>query len=138
MTVGTQNTPEDPHGVEGENENLSQDAEPHGEEVDWKSEARKWEARAKENKAKADQSEAKFKELKAANERAALAEKISNETGVPVSLIQGSTKEEMESFAQENAHYFVKDTVPVIGSDGRTPNTPERTKDPIRELFNNK
>lgn len=147
----------EPQGTE---EPTIEPEEPQGteEKTDWKAEARKWEARAKENKAKADKldeieeanksdlekattraekAERELKEIKAAQERVKLADKISKDTGVPANLIQGTTKEEMEQFAKDNAHYFKKDTVPVVGSDGKSASKIPTTTDPIRDLFNN-
>ena len=102
--------------------------EPQGASVDWEAkarklqeESRKWEARAKANKAKADkwdeQEEAGKSELERMTERATEAERRVSElehaeqvrgwanevaaaTHVPVEILRGDTKEEMEAHAQ--------------------------------------
>lgn len=93
-------------------------------EIDWKAEARKHEARAKENAAKAKANETaaqRLAEIEDANKteiervaaRAEAAEKraaeleakslrtdVAVEKGVPVGLLTGSTKEELEASAE--------------------------------------
>ena len=93
------------------------------QETDWKAEARKWESRAKENhsKAKAHEDaarrlaeieESQKTETQKAQERLEAAEKraaelelrsiraeVAAEKGVPVGLLAGSTKEEIEATA---------------------------------------
>jgi len=97
--------------------------EPTEEGTDWKSQARKWEQRAKENLAAAkanDDAAKRLAEIEEANkteaektaERLAAAEKRAAELeakalkaevaaakGVPVSLLTGSTQEELEAAA---------------------------------------
>jgi len=86
------------------------------QETDWKAEARKWEERAKANKSAAEklaeiEEASKSAEQKAA-ERLELAEKraveleqkadraeVAAEKGVPMGLIHGSTRAEMEAAA---------------------------------------
>lgn len=86
------------------------------QETDWKAEARKWEDRAKANKSAAEklaeiEEASKTADQKAA-ERLALAEKraveleqkadraeVAAEKGIPVGLIHGSTRAEMEAAA---------------------------------------
>lgn len=86
------------------------------QETDWKAEARKWEDRAKANKSAAEklaeiEEASKTADQKAA-ERLALAEKravdleqkadraeVAAEKGVPIGLIHGSTRAEMEAAA---------------------------------------
>lgn len=48
-----------------------------------------------------------------------LKDEVSKETGVPVSLISGTTKEEMETFAQSVAEYAKKDSAPVLKKSGK-------------------
>jgi len=86
------------------------------QETDWKAEARKWEVRAKENKSAAEklaeiEEASKSAEQKAAERLAAAESKaaelelkadraeVAAEKGVPVSLISGSNRAEMEASA---------------------------------------
>jgi hypothetical protein len=93
-------------------------------ETDWKAEARKWETRAKENLASAKANEAAAKRLaefeesqkteaQKAQERLDAAEKraqelelkairaeVAAESGVPVALLSGSTREEIQASAE--------------------------------------
>lgn len=48
-----------------------------------------------------------------------LKDEVSKETGIPVSLIIGKTKEEMETFAQSVAEYAKKDSAPVLKKSGK-------------------
>lgn len=48
-----------------------------------------------------------------------LKDEVSKETGVPVSLISGTTKEEMETFAKSVAEYAKKDSAPVLKKSGK-------------------
>lgn len=96
--------------------------EPHGEETDWKAEARKWEERARENRGAAEElqrlkeaqmTEAEKLAKRAADAEAALAQmtqakehaeavaSISASSGVPAGFLAFcSTAEDMESFAK--------------------------------------
>ena len=93
---------------------VNEDAtQPHGDvdkpETDWKAEARKWEQRAKENKAaakelealkqsqmteqqkaeeRASRAEAELKQLKAEKQHAVDVRTVSDETGVPIALLE--------------------------------------------------
>lgn len=48
-----------------------------------------------------------------------LKDEVSKDTGVPVSLISGKTKEEMKNFAREVAEYAKKDSAPVLTKSGK-------------------
>lgn len=103
------------------------------QETDWKAEARKWEDRAKANKSAAEklfeiEEASKTADQKAA-ERLAIAEKraveleqkadraeVAAEKGIPIGLIHGSTRAEMEAAADA-----------LIAFKG-TPNTPGTPK----------
>lgn len=143
----------EPHGAEGQ-----------GEEY-WKGNSRKWEGRAKEyySKAKAyDELMAKQKEeepalealqkkvatleseAKTAREEAqhqTLLNKVSAETGVPATLIQGATEEEMSAYAK-NVLAFVETRAPKMPTDkgGGAPTKPltneeiSKIKDPQARL----
>lgn len=147
QTEQSEQTATEPHGSNA----------PHGEETDWKAEARKWETRAKENsekakrfdeieeanktelekaQARAQKAESELKAIKDAQAREENAKQVSKDTGVPVELIKGDTLEEMKAFAKEHAHYFEKKAVPVINSDGKSPQVIGNDTDFIRELFN--
>lgn len=65
----------------------------------WKSEARKHEKRAKENLTRAEKAEAEVARLTAASETNSLRTTVANDKGVPVELLRGETKEELEEFA---------------------------------------
>ncbi|MCW4458180.1 hypothetical protein [Microbacterium sp. MPKO10] len=114
-----------PHGESNEKPAEGQAQVPEQKETDWKAEARKWETRAKENlsAAKANEDAAKRlaeieesqkTEAERAAERLAAAEKRAAELeakatraevaaakGVPTDLLKGSTKEELEKYADE-------------------------------------
>lgn len=100
-------------------------------ETDWKAEARKWEDRAKANKSAAERlaeieeasksAEQKAAErLEAAERKAADLEQkadraeVAAEKGVPVALISGGTRAEMEASADA-----------LIAFRGNTPSTPK-------------
>lgn len=125
-------------------------------EVDWKAEARKWEARAKENKSKADKldelEEASKTALEKATERAQKAEnqvkayeqeaqrkqwleEVSSETGLPVSVLRGSTREEIEAHAQILKPYFEKPSAPIVENDNMKSNTASAGKSKADALF---
>lgn len=129
----TEQTQAEPHG---------EASQPQG--TDWKAEARKWEARAKANgqeaqaykekAAKFDElEEAKKSELEKANEKAAsleeelakikatqahaeLVSKVANETGIPASLLHGSTEEELKATANL-IHVYVEKQTPGYPKD---------------------
>lgn len=121
-----------------------QTEKPTSHEVDWKAEARKWEARAKENKSKADKldeiEEASKTALEKAQERAQKAEnevkaykqeaqrkqwleEVSSETGLPVSVLRGNTREEIEAHAEILKPYFETPSAPVVENDNMKSNT---------------
>lgn len=106
-------------------------AEPPAQETDWKAEARKWEARAKTNITAAEKlaeieeasktAEQKAAErLQAAETRAAELERKADRAevaaikGVPLDLISGTTREEMEESADK-----------LIAFRGENPGTPK-------------
>ena len=134
--------------------------EPQG--TDWKAEARKWEERAKANKAKADkwdEQEAqaptveslkqRLDEMERESQRAkdeaartAALMQVSQETGVPASLIHGGTEQEMRESAQAVSDY-AKQLSPGYPSDkggsnpggsGITREQIEQVKDPIARV----
>lgn len=91
------------------------------QEPDWKAEARKWEARAKENSDAAKRlaeieeafkteaqkaaerlaaAEAKVKEYETREQIAAWKAEVAEATGVPATVLAGSTKEEIEAHAE--------------------------------------
>ena len=125
-------------------------------EVDWKAEARKWEARAKENKSKADKldelEEASKTALEKATERAQKAEnqvkayeqeaqrkqwleEVSSETGLPVSVLRGSTREEIEAHAQILKPYFEKPSAPIVENDNMKSNVTSGGKSNADAVF---
>ena len=125
-------------------------------EVDWKAEARKWEARAKENKSKADKldelEEASKTALEKATERAQKAEnqvkayeqeaqrkqwleEVSSETGLPMSVLRGSTRKEIEAHAQILKPYFEKPSAPIVENDNMKSNTASAGKSKADALF---
>lgn len=94
------------------------ETEPQG--TDWKAMSRMWESRAKENKAAAEELEqlrgeaaakqgelekalseatAERDALSAEKELKALTDKVSEETGVPASVLRGATLEEIQAHA---------------------------------------
>jgi hypothetical protein len=124
-------------------------ADPAQDSTDWKAEARKWESRAKENSSAAQRlaeiEEAKKTDEQKVADRIAAAEKraadlevkatraeVAAAKGIPVELLHGSTKEELEAAADaliafkghqqpepapEKKTYFVPDEggVPALG-----------------------
>lgn len=105
-----------PEPVPAEPANEAQQPATPAQETDWKAEARKWEERAKANKTAAEklaeiEESSKTADQKAA-ERLELAERraveleqkadraeVAAEKGVPIGLIHGSTRAEMEAAA---------------------------------------
>lgn len=65
----------------------------------WKTEARKHEKRAKENLTRAEKAEAEVARLTAASETNSLRTQVAKAKDVPVDLLRGETKEELEEFA---------------------------------------
>lgn len=138
------------------------DSEPQGTEepqgTDWKAMSRKWESQAKANleKAKAyDELVAKQREqeptlkalqeevtslkdqakkAKAEAERQSLLNSVSSATGVPASLIQGATEEEMTASAQSVLN-FAKSKNPQMPEDkGGGASTKPITADEITKI----
>lgn len=157
---GQQAEPQEPSQQQQPQEPQGGQAEPQG--TDWKAEARKWEERAKANKAKADkwdEQEAQAptveslkqrldemeKESQRAKEEAAHTAalmQVSQETGVPASLIHGGTEQEMRESAQAVSDY-AKQLSPGYPSDkggsnpggiGMTREQIEQVKDPIARV----
>ena len=119
------------------------EAEPHGEEPDYKSlyeaekaHARKWEKLAKANKtdaeelAKAQEAgrtaderiadlEKKLAEKERAEGRAKLASKVAEKKGVPADLLVGDDEESMEAFADRMIGHFKKKPAPEVDSPGK-------------------
>lgn len=144
-------------------ENLDQGSQ-EAKETDWKAEARKWESRAKENlaaakanedaaKRLAEIEEAQKTEAQKAQERLDAAEKravelelkaaraeVAAAKGVPVELLSGSTREELEAAADALiAFKGAQPNGPVVPSQGATPaagpmTTAEMFADAIRNI----
>ena len=136
---------------------------PQGPDVrDWQAEARKWERRAKDNKAKADDfdrlkeesdaaaakarealasAEAERDQLRASLERASLVARVSQETGVPTSLLHGDDEQAMRAEA-EAINAFAASAAPGYpidkgGSSGGSPVTRqsiEAIRDPVARV----
>ena len=121
---------------------------PAKEDIDWKVESRKWEQRAKDNLAAAKANEDAAKRLaeieesqkteaqkaqerfEAAEKRAAELElkatraEVAADKGVPVSLLSGSTKEEIEASAEALIAFRGEQANgPVIPGQGNQPDT---------------
>lgn len=64
-----------------------------------------------------------------------LKDEVSKETGVPVSLISGTTKEEMETFAQDVAEYAKKDSAPVLKKSGKFAHGNNQDNDGYAEIL---
>lgn len=131
--------------------------EPQGE--DWEAKykdaiahSRTWEKRAKENQRKADEldkiEEANKTELEKARSRAEKAEEqlavatkaaerqkmlmqVSEKTGVPASLLQGDTVEELEGSAKAITDFATKTRVGFPADKGGSPTPPTVTKEQI-------
>ena len=123
----------EPQGTEGDAQTDPQQppAEPQG--TDWKKEARKWEKLAKANKDKADRldaieaqaptieaMQARVKQLEDDAERmredASLVASVSEETGVPASLLHGDTEDDLRASAKAVADFVAK-SAPGYPSD---------------------
>lgn len=128
--------------IEQTQELQSEAEKPHG--TDWKAEARKWEKYAKENLAKAEEYKAKaarldeieeaskselqktqeaydkaskeLSDLKAAREHDELVSKVSQATGIPASLLHGSTEDELTESANA-VSVFVESKKPSYPTD---------------------
>jgi hypothetical protein len=135
------------------------------EEKDWKAEyektqaeARKWEARSKENKTAADELAAiresqKTESQKQQEEREALLKEnadlkalklrtdVATEKGVPVALLSGSTKEELEAAADLLIEFrgVAEQKKLVISGEGKSPTKVTSDEQSfVRDLFGNK
>lgn len=129
--------------------------EPHGDQTDWKAEARKWEARAKANRDEAESYKAKASKwdeheeagkseleklteerdrllsenetFRHAEEQRRWAAEVQKETHVPAELLRGQTKEEMQAHAKQilDAGFSAYGRVPDKGEPQETPVTAE-------------
>lgn len=119
---------------------------PQGDGTDWKAEARKWEKRAKDNSdaaARLKELEDRDKsEVERLTQRAAEADRRAQEAetkavraevaaakGVPVSLLSGSTKEEIEERADQLLQFKgdADGEKPTGDGEGEKPTPAERT-----------
>lgn len=133
--------------------------ETHVDTTDWKAESRKWEKRAKENATaaeklraieeankteaqklteRAEAAEAKVREFEAAAERRSWRAEVSKETGIPVDILRGDTREEIEAHAKTLSRYFKQDSASVVGSDGMYPTTSAESGDWLRAMLTNR
>ncbi len=153
--------PAEPTGAQQEPTGAQQQPapEPHG--TDWKSQARKWERLAKDNKAKADlwdaraaneptveslqrqmdELKAQAEQAKAETARLAAVSRVSQETGVPASLIQGDDEESMKAsadaiaaFAKSQAPGYPADKGGAAGGAGASVESIEQIKDPVKRI----
>lgn len=138
-------------------------AAPAQEQTDWKAEARKWEDRAKENKTAAEKLAAleeasKTEEQKRADELAALQAKVAEyekreqvatwkaevaaASGVPVNVLAGSTREEIEAHAETLKPLLAQSQTPprpqplIVPAEGKTP--PALNSDSLEESLRRK
>lgn len=124
-----------------------------------KANSRKWETRSKANAAKAreydqikqsresdserlaavqrelEEATAERDRLAAERSREQWAAEVSKATGVPASILRGSTREEMEAHAAAIKPFIDRRTAPVVAGDGEQPEPPESTGDFFREQF---
>lgn len=157
--MGTEITPQ------GETETAVQEAAtepqtpaaPSAAEPDWKAQSRKWEQRAKENLAAAEKLaqleeqnkseaekaaerlaklEAENNALKLEKQQAQWRDEVAEATGVPASVLRGSTLEEIEAHAESLKTAFPvaaqqNPQDPPVPTVGQTPQTPGNV--PLRE-----
>lgn len=83
-------------------------------------------------KQRAEAAEAKNATYEQEKQVATWANEVATETGVPAELLTGSTKEEMSEQAKRLEKY-IKVSAPVVGSDGKVPNTSAGTSN--RDTF---
>lgn len=134
---------------------------PAQESTDWKAEARKWEARAKENLAKASENEqaaARLAELENENktelqraidraekaeaardefEQKALTAEVASEKGVPVDLLHGKTREELEAVADSLIKFKGANEAPYVPGEGEQIKSRDERSDFLTALINN-
>lgn len=91
-------------------------------------------AKVAAEKARAENAEKELADLKNANQIRDWKEEVADETGVPVKLLRGSTKEEIKAHAEDIAASFKPDAAPVVESDGKQPGSPKN--DPYADLAN--
>lgn len=118
--------------------------QPAGDGVDWKAEARKWEERAKTNKTALDDLvtknqtvEATVAELRtkvdgfeAEKAHATLAGEVAKAKGVPVGVLRGATKEELEAHA-DSLKSLINPQGPIVPGQEKTPTV---ESDPLRDF----
>lgn len=131
-------------------------------ETDWKAEARKWEQRAKDNLARATEHESAAKrlaeledaqksEVEKANDRAAKAEQalaaaqsqalraeVAASKGVPLELIHGTSRDELEAAADALIAFRgeQKPAAPFVAREGNNPQpAASDARESIRALF---
>lgn len=85
-------------------------------------------------KKRADDLEKELNGLKEANQIREWKEEVSSETGVPVKLLRGSTKDELKSHAEDIAASYKPASAPVVPSDGRGKVANGMTKDQIMQI----
>lgn len=135
----------------------AQPAEPNGEVEEWKARAREWEKRSKANKEAADKldeavkakgeaeskladTEKQLAEMQAQMERERNLAAVAEAKGVPMSLLVGDTKEEMEACADRLLEFAAQSTpkVPVDKGGAKPGSTvhidPRTIKDPVERL----
>ena len=126
----------EPQGDEGDARTDPQQGQAEPQGTDWKKEARKWEKLAKANKEKADRldaiesqaptieaMQARVKQLEDDAERmreearrASMLAAVSEETGVPASLLHGDTEDDLRASAKAVADFAAK-SAPGYPSD---------------------
>lgn len=94
-------------------------------------------------KERAESAEAALAAIKQAEEQMAWKKEVSEKTGVPAEVIQGNTKEDMESFAESIQKYFPQPDAsrPYVSSDGFAPSnagkksTRKQFADAMKDVF---
>lgn len=143
-----------------QNVEATEATEAPAQETDWKTEARKWEARAKDNLARASENEAAAKRLaeledsqkseieKAiaraeqaeralqASELRALRSEVAAAKQIPVDLLTGTTKDELEASADALIAFRGEQAKPVAPYVAREGNNPKPAADERREFLN--
>ena len=85
----------------------------------WKELSRKNESAAHRAQAELAEARARIKALEDAEQRRADAAEIARETGVPASLIRGTTRDEMEAHAKAIAAAYAWPAAPAVQDAGR-------------------
>ena len=87
---------------------------------------------------RAEAAEKKANALETEKQVEAWKKEVSSESGVPIEVLHGNTKEEIEAVAESVRHLFEKQTTPVVPGGATHQLPPDGSGDFLRDGFNKK